>query len=404
MAWRDRKGVLGMMAIGRRGVLAGTAGVLAMPAVRARAQQQGVKIGLVAVQTGPQAALGTQLRDGFLQGLKHLDGKLGGLAAQVVDIDDELRPEVAVTKVRAALERDRVDFVVGVVFSNILAAIMRPVTESNTFLISTNAGPSTFAGRGCNPFFFTTSYNNDQVHSVMGQAAQDEGYKRVFVMVPNYQAGRDAVAGFKSRFKGEVVDEVYVPLSQLDFSAELAKIAAARPDAMFTFMPGGLGVNLVRQYRQAGLANIPFLSTFTVDEATLPAQQDAALGFFSAAPWAPNMDNDRNRRFVRDFEAAHAYVPGSYAAQSYDGAMLLDSAIRKLGGNLGNKDALREAIRAADFQSVRGNFKFGANHYPVQDFWLCKVAKRADGKFQTETVRKVLENNVDPYAAECRMR
>ncbi|WP_254454024.1 ABC transporter substrate-binding protein [Siccirubricoccus sp. G192] len=346
-----------MMAIGRRGVLAGTAGLLAMPAVRARAQQQGVKIGLVAVQTGPQAALGTQLRDGFLQGLKHLDGKLGGLTAQVVDIDDELRPEVAVTKVRAALERDRVDFVVGVVFSNILAAIMRPVTESNTFLISTNAGPSTFAGRGCNPFFFTTSYNNDQVHSVMGQAAQDEGYKRVFVMVPNYQAGRDAVAGFKSRFKGEVVDEVYVPLTQLDFSAELAKIAAARPDALFTFMPGGLGVNLVRQYRQAGLANIPFLSTFTVDEATLPAQQDAALGFFSAAPWAPNMDNDRNRRFVRDFEAAHAYVPGSYAAQSYDGAMLLDSAIRKLGGNLGNKDALREAIRAADFQSVRGNFR-----------------------------------------------
>ncbi|MBX6745223.1 MAG: ABC transporter substrate-binding protein, partial [Acetobacteraceae bacterium] len=257
---------------------------------------------------------------------------------------------------------------------------------------------------GCNPFFFTTSYNNDQVHSVMGQAAQDEGYKRVFVMVPNYQAGRDAVHGFKSRFKGEVVDEVYVPLNQLDFSAELARIAAAKPDALFTFMPGGLGVNLVRQYRQAGLANIPFLSTFTVDEATLPAQQDAALGFFSAAPWAPNMDNEQNRRFVRDFEAAHNYVPGSYAAQAYDGAMLLDSAIRKVKGNLTDKAALRKALEAADFRSVRGNFKFGTNHYPVQDFWLCKVAKRPDGKFQTETVRKVLENNVDPFAAECRMR
>lgn len=393
-----------MTAIGRRGVLGGiAAGALAMPAI-ARAQQQGVKIGLVAVQTGPQAALGTQLRDGFLQGVKHLDGKLGGLAVQVVDIDDELRPEVAVTKVRAALERDKVDFVVGVVFSNILQAVMRPVTETNTFLISTNAGPSTFAGRGCNPFFFTTSYNNDQVHSVMGQAAQDDGYRRVFVMVPNYQAGRDAVHGFKSRFKGEVVDEVYVPLNQLDFSAELARIAAAKPDALFTFMPGGLGVNLVRQYRQAGLASIPFLSTFTVDEATLPAQQDAALGFFSAAPWAPNMDNEQNRRFVRDFEAAHNYVPGSYAAQAYDGAMLLDSAIRKVKGNLADKAALRAALEAADFRSVRGNFKFGVNHYPVQDFWLCKVAKRPDGKFQTETVRKVLENDVDPFAAECRMR
>jgi len=201
-----------------------------------------------------------------------------------------------------------------------------------------------------------------------------------------------------------VVDEVYVPLTQLDFSAELAKIAAAKPDAIFTFMPGGLGVNLVRQYRQAGLAHIPFLSTFTVDEATLPAQQEAALGFFSAAPWAPNMDNAQNQRFVRDFEAGYGYVPASYAAQSYDAAMLLDSAIRKVGGKLADKDAMRAAIRAAEFRSVRGNFKFGVNHYPVQDFWLCQVAKRPDGKFQTETVKKVLENDTDPWAAECSMR
>ncbi len=395
-----------MAEFGRRGVLLGSAGTLAMPLGMphvARAQAAGVKIGLVAVQTGPAAALGTHLKDGFMQGLKHLDGKLGGLTASVVDIDDELRPEVAVTKVRAALERDKVDFVVGVVFSNILAAIIRPVTESGTILISTNAGPSTFAGAGCNPNLFVTSYSNDQVHSVMGEAAERNGYKKVFVLVPNYQAGQDAVAGFKSRFKGEVVDEVYVPLNQLDFSAELAKIAAAKPDAIFTFMPGGLGVNLVKQYRAAGLAHIPFLSTFTVDESTLPAQQDAALGFFSACPWAPNMDNAANHKFVRDFEAAHNYVPGSYAAQSYDAAMLLDSAIRKVGGNLANKPALRAAIKAADFHSVRGPFKFGANHYPVQDFWLCKVVKRADGKFATETVRKVLSNDTDPYAAACKM-
>lgn len=394
---------MGSNVMGRRGLLA-AGSVLALPAVRpAGAQAAGVKIGLVAVQTGPAASIGTHLRDGFMQGLKHLDGKLGGLTASVVDIDDELRPEVAVTKVRAALERDKVDFVVGVVFSNILQAIIRPVTETGTFLISTNAGPSTFAGRGCNNNLFVTSYNNDQVHSVMGQAAQDAGYRRVFVMVPNYQAGRDAVAGFKSRFKGEVVDEVFVPLNHLDFSAELAKISAARPDAIFTFMPGGLGVNLVRQYRQAGLGNIPFLSTFTVDESTLPAQQDAALGFFSAGTWAPNMDLAANQRFVRDFEAGFNYVPGSYAAQSYDAALLLDSAIRKVGGNLANKDALRAAIKAADFHSVRGPFKFGANHYPVQDFWLCKAVKRADGKYATETVRKVLSNDTDPYAAECRM-
>jgi len=393
-----------MSLISRRGAMGGALGLLAAPAILHAQPAGGVKIGLVAVQTGPQAALGSQLRDGFLMGLRHLGGKLGGLTAETVMIDDELKPDVAVTKVRTALERDRCDFIVGVVFSNILQAIIRPVTEANTFLISTNAGPSTYAGRGCNPYFFTTSYNNDQVHSVIGQACEDQGYKRVFVMVPNYQAGRDAVAGFKSRFKGEVVDEVYVPLTQLDFAAELAKIAAAKPDAIFTFMPGGLGVNLVRQYRQAGLANIPFLSTFTVDEAVLPAQQDAAVGFFSAASWAPNMDNAANRRFVTDFEAAFNYVPASYAAQAYDGAMLLDSAIRRAGGKLTDKDALRAGLRAADFASVRGNFKFGVNHYPVQDFWLLKVAKRADGKFQTETVRKVLEANVDPWAAECRMR
>lgn len=387
--------------IPRRVLMASSAGLLAAPAVQA--QPTPIKIGLVALLTGPAAANGTHLRDGWMLGMRQLNNQLGGRPVETIVIDDELRPDVAVTKVRAAIERDRVDFVVGVVFSNVLAAIMRPVTESNTFLISTNAGPSTFAGRGCNPFFFTTSYNNDQVHSVMGQVAQDAGHRRVFLMTPNYQAGRDAMAGFKSRFQGTVVDEVYVPLTQLDFSAELARIASMRPDAIFTFMPGGLGVNLVRQYRQAGLAHIPFLSTFTVDEATLPAQGDAALGFFSAASWAPNMDNPVNRRFVTEFEAAFNYVPATYAAQAYDGAMLLNSAVRRVGGNLTDKNAVRAAIAAADFQSVRGPFRFGTNQYPVQDFWQLQVARRPDGKFQTETVRKVLEANVDPWAAECRM-
>lgn len=388
-------------------VLAGAAAAIGLsPSGSPRAQrkpQSGVKIGLVAVLTGLQAALGTQLRDGFMLGLRHLGGQLGGLAADVVVIDDELRPELAVERVRAALERDKVDVVVGVVTSNILQAIFRPVTETRTFLISTNAGTTTFAGAGCNPYFFATSYSNDQVHSVMGAAATDAGYRRVFVLVPNFQAGRDAAAGFKSRFRGQVVDEVFVPLTHLDFSAELALIAASRPDALFTFMPGGLGVNLARQYRQAGLAGIPFLSTFTVDEATLPAQREAALGFYTAASWAPNMDNPENRRFVADFETTYGYVPGSYAAQSYDAAMLLDSAVRKVEGRLSDKDALRRALEAADFRSVRGSFRFGTNHFPVQDFWLCQVAKRPDGQFQTETVRKMLASDVDRHAGACRM-
>jgi branched-chain amino acid transport system substrate-binding protein len=375
----------------------------AMPSL-VRAQAPGIKVGFLATLSGPAATLGNQLRDGWLQAVKHLDGKLGGVPVETLVIDDELKPDVALTKVRAALERDKVDAVVGVVFSNILQAVFRPVTESQTFLITANAGPSTYAGRGCNPYFFTTAYQNDQPHATMGQVAQDEGYKRVFILVPNYQAGKDAVAGFKSRFKGEVVDEVYVPLNQLDFSTEVAKIAAAKPDAIFTFMPGGLGVNLVRAYRQAGLASIPFLSTFTVDEATLPAQQDAALGFYTAATWAPDFANDQSRRFVRDFEAAYGYVPGNYAAQAYDAALLVDSAVKKTGGRMSDKAAVRAALEKAEFTSLRGNFRLGVNHYPVQDFYLCKVVKRPDGKYATETVRKVLSNDTDPHAAECRMR
>jgi branched-chain amino acid transport system substrate-binding protein len=396
-----RRALLGASALG--------ATTLALPGIT-RAQAQPVKIGLVAVLTGPQAALGTHLRDGFQLGMRHLQNQLGGRAAEVLVIDDELRPDAAVTKVRAALERDRCDFIVGVVFSNILAAIIRPVTETQTFLISTNAGPSPIAGRGCSPFFFATSYVNDQNHAVLGQAANDgvdvggqnRVIRRAIIITPNYQAGRDAAAGFKSTFRGEVMDEIYVPLTTTDFSAELARIAAARPEGIYTFMPGGLGVQFVRQYRQAGLT-IPVLSAFTVDEAVLPAQGEAAAGLYTGTTWTPTLPNEQNARFVRDFEAQHNYIPASYAAHAYDSAFLLDSAIRRVGGNLADKGALRTAIRAADYRSVRGNFRFGANHFPVQDFWLARVGRRQDGKFQTEHVRKVFENAVDPFAAECRM-
>jgi branched-chain amino acid transport system substrate-binding protein len=383
--------------------LLGTAAAVAFTPGVVRARAAAIKVAFVATLSGPGAAIGTQLRDGWLLGLTQMDGKLGGVPAETLVIDDELKPDVALTKIGAALERDKVDFVAGVVFSNILQAIFRPVTQSETFLISANAGPSTFAGKGCNPYLFVTSYQNDQPHAAMGAVAENAGYRRVMVLVPNYQAGKDAANGFRSRFKGEVVDEIYVPLNQLDFSTEVAKIAAAKPDAVFTFMPGGLGVNLVRAYRQAGLADIPFLSTFTVDEATLPAHGDAAVGFFTASTWAPDFENPRSRQFVTAFETAYGYVPGNYAAHAYDAAALLDSAVRAVDGKISDKAALRAALEKADFPSVRGGFKFGANHYPVENFYLCLVIKRPDGKFQTETVRQVLSDETDPYAAECHM-
>jgi branched-chain amino acid transport system substrate-binding protein len=317
--------------------------------------------------------------------------------------DDELKPDVAVTKVKGLVERDKVDFVVGPIFSNVLQAIHKPVTDAGTFLVSPNAGTSTFAGKGCHPNFFVTSYQNDQVHEVLGKVAQDRGYKRVYLLAPNYQAGKDSMAGFKRHYKGEVVEESYVPLNNLDFQSELSKIASMNPDAIFTFMPGGMGVNLVKQYKQAGLTDrIPFLSAFTVDESTLPAQQDAAIGMFGGMTWAPNTDNPQSKKFVAAYEAAYNSVPGSYAMQAYDAALLIDSALKATGGKTDSKDALREALKKAEFKSLRGDFKFAANNFPVQDFFLVKAAKRPDGKFQTEIVEKVFDDYTDVYAKECR--
>jgi branched-chain amino acid transport system substrate-binding protein len=373
-----------------------------LAAVATAAQAQTVSVAVVATFSGPAASLGQQLRDGFALGVESVGGKLGGLPTTVTVIDDELKPDVAVTKLRGTLESEHDGFVVGPIFSNVLAAIVKPVTEANAFLLSPNAGSSAYAGRGCNPNLFVTSYQNDQIHAVLGQFAQESGYKRMFVIAPNYQAGRDAVAGFKSKFKGEVTDEVYVPLNQIDFQAELAKIASEKPDAVFAFMPGGLGIALVKQYRQAGLAGIPFLSTFTVDESVLPAEGDAAAGFYSGANWTPDLDVPANKAFVAAFEKKYGYIPASYAAQAYDTAVLIDSAIKSAGG-VGDRAKLRAALERADFASVRGAFKFGVNHFPVQDFYLAQVVKRPDGKYQTEMRRKVFANDVDPYAAQCKM-
>jgi branched-chain amino acid transport system substrate-binding protein len=376
----------------------------AAAAIPANAQEK-LKIGLISTLSGPPAVIGQQQRNGFNLGVRHLGGTLGGREAEVLVQDDELKPDLAVSKVRTMIERDKVAFVVGPVFSNVLQAILKPVTDHDLILISPNAGPSSFAGKECSANLFVTSYQNDQVHAVLGKHAQDSGMKRLFLIAPNYQAGKDAMAGFKQYFKGEIADEVYVPLGQLDYSAELAKIASAKPDAIFAFVPGGMGVNFVKQFRQAGLADkMTFLSAFTVDEGTLPAQQDAAIGFFGGANWAPNLDNPQNKEFVGAYEKEFGAVPATYAFQAYDTAMLIDAVVTELKGDLADKDKLRAALRKASFKSARGNFKFNRNHYPIQDFYLVKVAKRADGKYQTEIVKKVFENYEDTYAAECPMK
>ena len=340
-------------------------------------QQDKLKIGLIATLSGPPAVLGQQLRNGFTLAVKNLGGKLGGREADVIVADDELKPDVAITKVKALVERDKVEFIVGPIFSNILQAIMKPATEGGAILISPNAGTSNFAGKDCNPNFFVTSYQNDQVFAVSGKHAQDSGIKKVYLIAPNYQAGRDALAGFKSAFKGEIADEVYVPLNQLDYAAELSRIAAATPDAVYVFLPGGMGVNFVKQFRQAGLADkITFLSAFTVDEDPAGAagcrawllrrRQLGARPGHSAKQGVRGRLREGIRRRARDLR-----VPG-----------LRRRAPHRQRGSTGRGQSRQQgsAARRADegrFQVAARQFQVQHQSLPIQDFYLVKVAKRA---------------------------
>jgi len=391
----------------RRGMMAAAlAACMAVAGTAGTAQAADpLKVGMMVTLSGPPAVLGKHIRDGFQLYLDENGGKLGGRDVELTVVDDELKPDVALTKVKELLERDKVDFVAGIVFSNILQAVFRPVTESETFLIGANAGTSTFAGRACNEYFFSTSWQNDQIHEVMGKYAQDKGFKKVFLMAPNYQAGKDSINGFKRYYKGEVADEVYTKLGNLDFSAELARIAASGSDALFTFMPGGMGVNLVRQFNQAGLADkVTFLSAFTVDGTTLPATKDAALGLFSASQWTADLDNAANKKFVAAYEAKHGSLPSLYSSQGYDAAQLIDSAVAAVGGDLSDKKAVIAALKKADFASVRGDFSYNNNHFPIQDFYLVKAVKGDDGSFYTTPVEKVFDDYGDVHAKDCRMK
>jgi len=367
------------------------------------AAQDKIRIGLIYTLSGAPSTLGQQSKNGFELALKNLGGKMGGKDVELFVADDELKPDVAIQKVRGMLERDRVDFVVGPIFSNILVAIHKPVIDAGKILISTNAGTSNFAGAGCNANFFVTSYQNDQVFEAVGAASNKLGYKRVYILVPNYPAGKDAIAGFKRTYKGDIIEESLLPLNTTDFGPEVSKISASKADALFTFMPGGLGINLLNTFIQAGLkGKLPIVSTFTADEATLPVLKDNAVGVYGVLTWAPNMDNPANKKFVSEYEAAYNAVPASYAMQAYDAAMLINSAVGAVKGNLADQNAVRAALKKAAFTSVRGPFKFNINGYPIEDFYLTKVAKRPDGKYETQVVEKIFSNHADGYAKDCK--
>lgn len=378
---------------------------LALAAAPAAAADK-VKVGFIATFSGPVGLLGQHSFDGFVLGVEHVGGKLGGLPTEIVKDDDQLKPDVGLQVAKKLLERDRVDFVVGTIFSNVMMAIYKPIVDSRTFLISQNAGPSPIAGAQCSPFFFSASWQNDGSHEAMGKHVQDKGYKRVYLMAPNYQAGKDSLAGFKRYYKGEVAGEVYTTLNQPDYSAELAQLRAAKPDAVFVFYPGGMGVNFVKQYAQAGLTQeVPLFTAFTVDETTLKAQGDAAVGVYGAGFWTADLDNPVSKRFVADFEKKYGYPPALFAAQGYDAALLLDHAIRAVKGKLEDKEALRAAFRKPTFASVRGGtVRYNANHFPIQNFYLYQVVKDAAGRIRLENRGVVFTNHSDAYAKDCPMK
>jgi branched-chain amino acid transport system substrate-binding protein len=389
----------------RRTLIAAGA-ILALGAAPAMAQSKSVKIGFVSTFSGPTAVIGNDMRNSFELALDHLGRKMGGLPVEVIYEDDAQKPEVGRQKSEKLVQSDEVDFVVGYIWSNVLLASLKPVLDSGTFLISANAGPSQIAGELCSPFFFSTSWNNDQTPQAVGEYMNQKGVKDVYLIGPNYAAGKDMLAGVASTFKGKVVGEDLTKWpDQLDFSAELTKVKAAKPDAVFVFYPGAAGVQFLTQYSQAGLkGQIPLYTAFTIDALSLPLQKDLAIGVPGAQQWVNDLPNDANKKYVADFRAKHKAYPSFYGAQSYDAANFINGAVVAVKGDLANKDGIRAELRKVNYASVRGPYKLGNNHFPIQNFYLQDVVKDAEGNLTLKTVATIVKDSQDKHHQKCPMK
>ena len=366
--------------------------------------QEKLKIGFITTLSGPAGIIGKHMRDSVELALDHLGHKVGGMPVEVIYGDDQQKPDVGLQVANQMLKRDDVDIVSGIIWSNVMLAVVPAVTGAGKLMVGTNAGASPLAGKQCNPRFFTTSWNNDQSPEAMGRFLQESGVKELYVMAPNYQAGKDMVAGLKRYYKGDIVGEVYTRLGQQDYQAEITQLRAKNPQAVFVFYPGGMGIQFVRQYTQAGLRErIPLYSVFTVDHTTLPALKQAALGQFEARFWSPDLDVPASRKYVADFREKFGYTPSYYGAQSYDGIMLIDSAVRAVEGNVDDTEGMIAAMREADFESIRGPFEYNVNHFPIQDFYLLKAVKQGND-IVMNVEKKVFDDHKDAYYKACDMK
>ena len=379
--------------------------VLLLAAGPSLAQQKTIKIGFVSTFSGPTAVIGNDMRNSFELALDHLGRKMGGLPVEVIYEDDGQKPEVGKQKTDKLIESDKVDFIAGYIWSNVLLASLKPIVDSKTFLVIANAGPSQVAGELCSPTVFSTSWQNDQTPQAMGTYMNTKGVKSVYLIGPNYAAGKDMLAGVASTFKGKVVGQDLTTWpSQLDFSAELAKAKAAKPDAIFVFYPGRAGVQFLAQYAQAGLkGTIPLYTAFTIDETKLPLQKELALGVPGAQEWVNDLPNEANKKFVADYRKKYNARPSFYGAQSYDAANLIASAVTALKGDLSDKTKLTAELKKANFKSVRGDFKFGNNHVPIQNFYLQDVVKEGD-EYVLKTAATIVKDSQDNFASKCPMK
>ena len=389
----------------RRAVLAAGLVVAASPLAKpAIAQRAPLRIGVITTLSGPGGYLGADARDALQLAAEMEGGRLGGVPVEFVVEDDALRPAQGKQIAERFLRNERIRLFTGVIFSNVLGAVVPDILDADGIYVSCNAGPSNFAGRECRRNYFVVSWQNDNLHESAGALANIMGYQRVFILAPNYQAGRDALTGFKRLFRGTITNEVYTRLDQTDYAAEMAQIRAARPDAVYHFHPGGLGIAFLRQYAQAGLlGTIPqVLPAPSMDVVTLAAVGDAAEGVDVSSHWNSDFDNAESRRFVEAFRRRYNRTPTYYAQQAYDTALAIGAALRGTGGSVNDLEAFRTAMLRADFPSTRGKFRFGPNQHPIQDWYALKV-ERVGGQLALVTKRKILENHSDAYAAACRV-
>jgi len=364
-----------------------------------------VKIGMVTTLSTKAGYLGEEVRDGFKLAIAQEGGKLGGVPVELLVEDDGRDPGKAKQIADRFMKRDDVKIMTGLIFSNVAIAVIPKVVRSEVLYISPNAGLSALAGKGCNKNYFNVAYQNDNLDEVVGKYVNDAGFKNVYLLAPNYPAGKDHLAGFKRYYKGAIAGEVYTKLGQSDYAPEIAALRAAKPDGVFFFLPGGMGINFIKQFSQAGLnKTIPvFGPAFSFDERLLGAVGAAALGVKNGSQWTHDLDVPANRQFVAAFREAYGRTPTLYASQGYDAARLIGSALKSVEGDVSKLDALRAALRKADFESVRGDFAFAANQHPVQNLYIREVVEDGAGGYTNKTLKTVFTAHSNAYVDACKM-